>query len=59
MRHVHIYPEPSISALARTLGRQYSRVHADVTALRAVGLIARVDGARRVTTDRITADIRL
>jgi predicted transcriptional regulator len=59
LRHVHDHPEPSISALARSLGRQYSRVHADVAALQAVGLIARVDGALRVTTDRITADIRL
>jgi predicted transcriptional regulator len=59
LRHMHDHPEPSISALARSLGRQYSRVHADVTALEAVGLITRVDGALRVTTDRITADIRL
>jgi predicted transcriptional regulator len=56
---VHDHPEPSISALARALGRQYSRVHADVAALEAVGLIVRADGALRVTTDRIMADIRL
>jgi predicted transcriptional regulator len=59
LRHLHDYPEPSISALARALGRQYSRVHADVVALEAVGLIIRRDGAVSVTTDRITADIRL
>lgn len=59
LRHVHDHPEPSISALARGLGRQYSRVHADVAALEAVGLIVRADGALRVTTDRIMADIRL
>ncbi len=59
LRHVHAHPEPSISALARALGRQYSRVHADVAALQAVGLVARIDGALRATADRITADIRL
>ena len=59
LRHVHDHPEPSISALARALGRQYSRVHADVAALQAAGLVARVNGSLRATTDRITADIRL
>src|SRR5258708_14619242 len=33
LRHVHVHPEPSVSALARPLGRQYRRVHADVAAL--------------------------
>ena len=28
LKHVHAHPEPSISALARALGRQYRRVHA-------------------------------
>jgi predicted transcriptional regulator len=59
LRHVHEHPEPSVSALARALGRQYSRVHADVVALEAVGLIARIGGTLRATADRITADIRL
>jgi predicted transcriptional regulator len=59
LRHVHDHPEPSVSALARALGRQYSRVHADVTALEAAGLLERADGVLRTTTDRILAEIRL
>ncbi len=34
-------PAPSIRALAGTLGRDYRRVHDDVTALAAAGLIGR------------------
>lgn len=59
MRHVHAHPEPSVSALARALGRQYRRVHADVAALEAAGLIERSAGQVRATVDRITAEIRL
>ncbi|HUB45305.1 MAG TPA: MarR family transcriptional regulator [Acetobacteraceae bacterium] len=59
LRHLHNHPEPSISALARSLGRQYSRVHADVAALQAAGLLERSKGALRATADRIMADIRL
>jgi predicted transcriptional regulator len=59
MRHVHAHPEPSISALARALGRQYRRVHADVAALEAAGLVDRTAGEVRATVDKITAEIRL
>ena len=59
LRHLHLHPETSVSALARALGRQYRRVHADVTALEQVGLLDRSGGAVRATADRITADIRL
>jgi predicted transcriptional regulator len=52
LRHVHAHPEPSVSALARALGRQYRRVHADVTALEHAGSV-------HATTDTIRADIRL
>jgi predicted transcriptional regulator len=48
-----------VSALTRALGRQYRRVHANVTALEEVGLLERSDGAVRSTADRITADIDL
>src|SRR6266567_8633449 len=44
LRHVHLHPEPSVSALARALGRQYRRVHADVAALEQAGLIDRSQG---------------
>ncbi len=59
LKHVHAHPEPSISALARSLGRQYRRVHADVAALEAAGLLARSHGAVHATADRLKADIRL
>ena len=59
LRHLRKHPEPSISALARALGRQYRRVHADVTALEQAGLIKRNETALKTTTDRISADIRL
>jgi predicted transcriptional regulator len=49
LRHLHGHPEPSVSALARALGRQYRRVHADVAALEQAGLVA----------DRIGVEIRL
>ena len=63
LRHLHAHPEPSVSAL----GRQYGRVHEDVTALENVGLVARDEapvrttrqGALRVTADTIQAEIRL
>jgi predicted transcriptional regulator len=59
LRHLHAHPEPSVSALARALGRQYRRVHADVAALEHAGLLDRSEGAVRTTADSITADIRL
>ena len=59
LRHLHAHPEHSVSALARSLGRQYRRVHADVTALEGAGLIERVDGEVRVLADSIAAEIRL
>jgi predicted transcriptional regulator len=59
LRHVHAHPEPSVSALARALGRQYRRVHADVAALEHAGLLARGKSSVRATADTIRADIRL
>jgi len=59
LRHLHEHPEPSVSALARSLGRQYRRVHADVAALKEAGLVGRSDGAVRTLADRIGVEIRL
>lgn len=59
LRHLHAHPEPSVSALARTLGRQYRRVHADVAALERAGLLDRSQGTVRTTTDRISTEIEL
>ena len=41
LRHLHQTPEKSIRALARALGRDYKRVHEDLTALASVGLVER------------------
>ena len=36
LRHLHVSPEVSVAALARSLGRDYKRVHEDVEALSAL-----------------------
>jgi predicted transcriptional regulator len=59
LRHLLAQPAASVSALARELGRQYRRVHADVAALESVGLIDRSSGKVCTTTDRITVEIAL
>jgi predicted transcriptional regulator len=41
LRHLHQHPEPSVAALARSLRRDYKRVHEDVEALATAGLIER------------------
>lgn len=47
LRHLHQHPAPSVRALARELRRDYRRVHDDVSALEAVGLVERdADGLR-------------
>lgn len=57
--HLRRHPAPSVRALARDLGRDYKRVHADVEALARVGLIERDKTAVRVTADEIQASLRL
>ena len=59
LRHLHAHPEPSVNALARSLGRQYRRVHEDVTVLEDAGLVARNEGSVRTTADSIQTEIRL
>ncbi len=59
LRHLHDRPAVSIRALARDLGRDFKRVHADVTALEAVGLIEREDGMIRADYDEIRTSISL
>ena len=59
LRHLHGHPEPSVSALARSLGRQFRRVHGDVVALESAGLVDRSEGSVKATADRIRAEIVL
>ena len=47
LRHLHRVPAKNIRALAQALGRDYRRVHDDVAALEAAGLLDRdKDGVR-------------
>lgn len=57
LRHLHRHPAPSIRALSRDLGRDFKRVHEDVTALEAIGLIERQGGVLRADYDEIRAAI--
>jgi len=59
LRHLHQHPASSIRALARDLGRDYKRVHEDVTALEAVGLIERDGPLLRASYDEIHTLIKL
>jgi len=59
LRHLHQHPAVSIRALARDVGRDFKRVHEDVTALSAVGLINREDGILHVDWDEIKTLITL
>lgn len=59
LRHLHGHPAESIRALSRELGRDFKRVHEDVTALEAIGLIEREGGMLRADYDEIHASILL
>jgi predicted transcriptional regulator len=59
LRHLHAHPERSINALALALGRQYRRVHEDVTILERAGLVERSGGEVRATADRLSAEVVL
>ena len=53
LHHVHRAPPRSVLALARALGRDYKRVHEDVEALVAAGLLDRDDAGLRADYDAI------
>ena len=57
LRRLHKAPAVSIRALARDLGRDFKRVHKDVTALEAIGLVEREGGLLRADYDEIRASI--
>ena len=59
LRHLHRCPEASIAALARHLGRDYTRVHGDVEALATAGLIDRDATGLRVQYDEIRTTVAL
>lgn len=41
LRHLHRHPAPNVRQLAAALGRDYRRVHDDVSALQEAGLLER------------------
>ncbi|OAN52275.1 hypothetical protein A6A04_00855 [Paramagnetospirillum marisnigri] len=59
LQHLHQHPATSIRALARDIGRDYKRVHEDLAALAAVGLVERRDDAWRADYDEIHTSITL
>lgn len=59
LRHVHQRPADTVSDLARTIGRDYKRVHEDVSALARAGLIVRDENGIRVPYDSVQATVSL
>ena len=59
LRHLHRNPEASVAALARSLKRDYKRVHEDVEALSQAGLIERSSDGLRADYDEIRTQIAL
>ncbi|HEY6343919.1 MAG TPA: hypothetical protein VIY49_20680 [Bryobacteraceae bacterium] len=57
LRYVRRHKVPSIRALAKALGRDYSNVHSDVRALSAAGLLDDADGTLRADYDAIETRI--
>lgn len=59
LRHLHAKPEPSIRALSRALDRDFRRVHDDVAALLAAGLVEKENGFLHADYSEIKATILL
>ncbi len=59
LRHVHRHPARSIRSLAAALGRDYRRVHADVEALAAAGLLDRDEQGLRADYAAVTMETRI
>jgi len=59
LRHVHQHPAKNIRALAAALGRDYRRVHEDVEALEAAGLLDRDKEGVRAEYDAFDVQMRV
>ena len=59
LKHVHRHPAGTVSELAKTLGRDYKRVHDDVSALAHAGLIVRDENGIRAPYDSVQAIVSL
>ena len=59
LRQVHQQPAHTIAELAKTLGRDYKRVHADVSALAHAGLLVRDENGICAPYDCVQATVSL
>lgn len=59
LRHLHKHPAKNIRILAQALGRDYRRVHEDVEALEAAGLLDRDKEGVRADYAAFDAQIRV
>jgi predicted transcriptional regulator len=59
LKRVHQNPVQTIAELAKTLGRDYKRVHDDVSALAHAGLIVRDQDGIRAPYDSVQATVSL
>jgi predicted transcriptional regulator len=59
LRYIHAHDVPSVRSLSQAVGRDYRRVHGDVDALLAAGLIERRGTALMTEWDGTGADIEM
>lgn len=59
LRHIHRHPVATVAELAKVLGRDYKRVHEDVTSLVDAGLLERDKGGIRTPYDKVQAIVSL
>lgn len=59
LRELHREGADSVMALARSLSRDYKRVHSDVAVLEAAGLVVREGGRLTAPWDAVAAEVAL
>jgi predicted transcriptional regulator len=59
LRQIHRQPAATVAELAKTLGRDYKRVHEDVTSLVDAGLLERDKDGIRTHYDQVQAIVSL
>jgi predicted transcriptional regulator len=59
LRYVRLHPADTVATLAKALGRDYKRVHEDVTALVHAGLLVRNERGISAPYDSVQANVSL